>query len=113
MRFCPPEFTDADLIRGGIRFGRSRFRASQRGGAAPSKGRPEPGSGRGNGLWAICDMIEQLKGSHVRIVSGQGEVIYPGGRAVQKLDYANPFCGTLIEWNLKLPARSSSEGRPQ
>jgi hypothetical protein len=111
LRFCPPEWKDADLIAGGIRLGRTRFRAVGRSRFGEAGARaPDPAEGRGNGLWTICHMIPQLQGSQVRIVSGRGEAVFAGGRAVSKLNHNNPFCGTLIEWNLKLPAaRAANE----
>lgn len=39
----------------------------------------------------------------MEITSGHGKVRYAGGRAVEKTHFKNPFCGTLILWNLQLP----------
>jgi hypothetical protein len=111
-RLCPLEWNDADVIAGGIRYGRTRFRSGGKevtvqprlDAGADSKYAP---SGRGNGLWAICHFIPQLEGSSVRIMSGHGEVVYSGGRAVTKVQHVNPFCGTLIQWTLKLPANQT------
>jgi hypothetical protein len=82
-----PEWSDADLIKGGIEFGRT------------STQQPE----RGNGLWTICQFVDQLPGSNVDIWSGKGAVRYHSNGKIETKNYANPFCGTLIKWNLKLP----------
>lgn len=103
LRFAPLEFDDADIIGGAIRYSRTRMRAFARGRTRSV----DDGEGRGNGLWAICHFIRELDGSSVRIVSGHGEVIVAGRRAVEKKHHANPFCGTLIEWNLQMPALPS------
>lgn len=96
LRLTSPERTDADVIAGAIRYGRTRHSLSRRkGGHAPL--------GRGNGLWSICKIVEELEGSFVRISSERGEVEYHGRRDVRKKDHANPFTGTLVEWTLKLP----------
>lgn len=107
-RFCRPEFTDADVIAGGIRYSRTRFKSRGRPGANTDD--DDEQDGRGNGLWTICHFLKELDGSSVRIVSGRGEAISSGGRSVIRKDYNNPFCGTLIQWNLKLPRPSVSEG---
>ncbi|HEY5411967.1 MAG TPA: hypothetical protein VIJ94_14690 [Caulobacteraceae bacterium] len=104
-RFCPPEFNDADVIAGAIRYGRSRFLSQRQSGRAEADG-----EGRGNGLWAICKMIPELTGSSVRILSGHGEVTYSGKREVAKKVHDAPFCGTLIEWTLKLPSGANELG---
>lgn len=83
-----PERTDADLIEGGIEFGRSRTE------------QPE----RGNGLWTICSLVKDLEGSYVRIHSGRGEVTYDHAGKTRKKVYSNSFCGTLIQWTLRLPS---------
>lgn len=101
LRFCPPERSDADVIAGGIRYGRSRFMSMVK--AEGATGQPEPTSHRGNGLWAICHFIPQLEGSYVRIHSGRGEVVFSGRKNVVRKLHDSPFCGTLIQWNLKLP----------
>ena len=96
LTFCPPERNDADLIAGGIEYGRT------------GTDFPE----RGNGLWTICQLVEQLPGSHVRIWSGRGQIDYqPGGRIKKKL-HRNPFCGTLVQWNLKLPSVPKPAAQP-
>lgn len=94
LRLSRPERTDADLIAGALRYGRSRLRSTRV---------VDNDEGRGNGLWSICEFIPKGSGSSVRIASGKGEVIYDGGRVPHRIDYDNPFCGTLIEWTLKLP----------
>jgi hypothetical protein len=92
---CPPEFNDADVIVGGIKYGRT------------STGRAE----RGNGLWKICRLVRELPGSSVRILSGYGEVTYSGrGKPTKKVN-ANPFCGTLIHWSLSLPTDNPQESQ--
>jgi len=87
LQMTKPERTDADVIEGAIEYGRSQTELEE----------------RGNGLWTICDVVRELKGSSVRIVSGRGEVIWSLGRPVSKKNFVNPFCGTLIEWTLVLP----------
>ena len=84
---CPPELTDADVMRGAIELGRT------------STGKLE----RGNGLWTICRLVEELPGSQVRLISGRGDVAFHADGAVTKKLNANPFCGTLIHWKLALP----------
>ena len=88
--FCPPEFTDADVIAGALELGRSSTKRLE----------------RGNGLWTICRLASELPGSEVRIVSGRGDVLFVPGRAnpVQKKSQTNPFCGTLIHWSLVMPS---------
>ncbi|TAJ69143.1 MAG: hypothetical protein EPO51_24220 [Phenylobacterium sp.] len=86
-RLCPPEFNDADVIGGAIELGRT------------STGKLE----RGNGLWTICSLVRELPGSHVRILSGRGELSFASDGTYQKQLHAKPFCGTLIEWSLVLP----------
>lgn len=93
----PQERNDADLIEGAVKYSRSRMQADQDGVGFDAEG-------RGNGLWAICHFIKELDGSSVRIVSGRGEVIVSGEHDVVKQHHDNPFCGTLIEWNLQMPA---------
>ncbi len=89
-RICPPEFDDADVIIGGIKYGRT------------STGRAE----RGNGLWKICQLVRDVPSSSVRILSGRGEVTYFGrGKPIKKVN-RNPFPGTLIHWTLSLPAEN-------
>jgi hypothetical protein len=85
-KFCPPEFTDADVIAGGIEHGRTSTKQAE----------------RGNGLWTICQLVTELPGSQVRISSGSGEVIFFSDGRIRKQVYANPFCGTLLQWTLKL-----------
>lgn len=101
LRLSSRERTDADLIAGALRYGRSRLRRDRVN---------EGDSGRGNGLWSICEFIPRNSGSSVRIMSGRGEVVYDGGRAPERVNYANPFCGTLIQWTLKLPQSAPREG---
>jgi hypothetical protein len=96
LRLTAPERTEADIIAGGIRYGRTRHKAAHRAGH-PTK------PGRGNGLWTICRIVEDLEGSFVRITSGKGEVEFHGRRDVRKKNHAEPLCGTLVEWILKLP----------
>lgn len=84
--WCPPEFNDADVIQGAIELGRS------------ASGLRE----RGNGLWTICRLVDELPGSQVRILSGRGELIYAGSDNMEKKLHDNPFCGTLIQWSLNL-----------
>lgn len=91
-RLCPPEFNDSDVIAGAIELGRT------------STGLLE----RGNGLWTICRLVTELPGSHVRILSGRGELIYASDGSVDKKLHDNPFCGTLIEWSLVLPLETPS-----
>lgn len=102
LRLTAPERTDADVIAAAIRYGRSRHRVAKR------KGDEAP-KGRGNGLWTICRIVEELDGSFVRITSERGQVEYHGRKDVRKTDYDNPFCGTLIEWTLKLPSEPAAE----
>lgn len=79
---------ESDIIAAGIEFGQT------------STELPE----RGNGLWMICRLAEELDGSSVRILSGRGDLTFISGRGVaKKQDHANPFCGTLIKWTLQLP----------
>lgn len=82
---------EADLIEAAIELGRS------------STDRPE----RGNGMWTICRVAEELDGSTVRILSGRGEVVYSPGSGLTKKDHRNPFCGTLIQWKLQLPSETT------
>lgn len=98
---CPAEFTDADVIVGGIAYGRSRFQTAKK--SAKDAGPQGLPSGRGNGLWAICRFIPEQTESFVRILSGRGEVTYRGHNAIDKSNHEHPFCGTLIQWNIKLP----------
>jgi len=84
---------DADMIEAAIELGRT------------STDMPE----RGNGLWTICQVAEELDGSMVRILSGRGEVTYSSRGEVRKKAFSNPFCGTLVQWTLKLPADNPSE----
>ena len=95
LTFCPPERTDADVIAGAIEMGRT------------STGKLE----RGNGLWTICRLVEELPGSHVRLISGKGDVVYATGAKITKKRHANPFCGTLIHWTLALPKEPAHEAR--
>lgn len=97
LRFCPPERTDADLIAGALRLGRTRYRSKRGLSTAVDE------SARGSGLWSLCEFIPRGGGSSVEITSGHGKVRYAGGRAVEKTHFKNPFCGTLILWNLQLP----------
>jgi len=92
LKLCPPEWTDADVIEGAIELGRT------------STGRLE----RGNGLWTIVSLVRELPGSEVRILSGRGELTYRSDGTISKRLHANPFCGTLIEWSLILPAEAMS-----
>ncbi len=103
LRLTAPERTDADVIAGAIRYGRSRHATERR------KGNRIP-QGRGNGLWTICQIVEELEGSYVRITSGRGSVEYHGKRDVRKKKYSNTFCGTLVEWTLKLPPEPPNPG---
>ncbi len=98
------ELNDADLIAGAIEYSRSRMQGLADGADREAVDEAE---GRGNGLWAICHFIKELDGSSVRIVSGRGEVIVSGEHRMVRQDYANPFCGTLIQWNLRMPAPPS------
>lgn len=98
-RLCPLEFNDADIIAGGIRYGRTRIRSSD----SPSNDAPNLPNGRGNGLWSICQFIPKGNGSSVRIISGRGEVTYSGGKTIARRVFETPFCGTLIQWNIRLP----------
>lgn len=84
---CPPERTDADIIAGGIEFGRTSTGLAH----------------RGNGLWTICEVAKALPSSQVRILSGRGEVTYSADGSVRKSSVKNAFCGTLIQWNLHMP----------
>ncbi|WP_156390802.1 hypothetical protein [Caulobacter sp. Root487D2Y] len=93
LQMTKPERTDADVIEGAIEYGRTQTDLEE----------------RGNGLWTICDVVRELKGSSVRIVSGRGQVTWSAGRGVRKKNFVNPFCGTLIEWTLRLPPED--EGR--
>jgi anti-sigma regulatory factor (Ser/Thr protein kinase) len=88
LTLSAPERTDADLIEGAIEFGRT------------STEQPE----RGNGLWTICSLVKDLDGSIVRIHSGRGQLTYDHAGKTRKTVYANPFCGTLIQWSLRLPS---------
>lgn len=85
---CPLEFNDADLLQGALEWERS------------ASGLRE----RGNGLWAICSLVEELPGSQVRILSGSGELTYFSDGSLAKKLHDKPFCGTLIEWSLILPS---------
>jgi hypothetical protein len=87
--FCPPEFTDADVIAGALELGRTSTKRLE----------------RGNGLWTICRLASELPGSQVRIMSGTGDVLFAPGktRPVRKKSQLNPFCGTLIHWSLVMP----------
>lgn len=91
---CPVEFDDADVIVGALEHGRTRTKQH----------------GRGNGLWTICSVVDHLPGSSVRIVSGRGEVTYAGPSDVRRKRHPNPFCGTLVQWTLRLPSGPSSAG---
>jgi len=88
-----PDITDADVIIEAIKASRSRTK------------RPE----RGNGLKMICGLVEELKGSFVRILSGHAEVTYHRPQYVRGKLSSNPFCGTLIQWTLKLPSVAVAE----
>src|SRR3569623_1871453 len=88
-----PDITDADVIIEAIKASRSRTK------------RPE----RGNGLKMICGLVEELKGSFVRILSGHAEVTYHRPQDVRGKLRSNPFCGTLIQWTLKLPSVAVAE----
>ena len=93
---CPPEFNDADVIAGAIDLGRT------------STGKLE----RGNGLWTICRLVEELPGSQVRLISGRGDVVYASDGTVTKKPNDNPFCGTLIHWKLALSKDPEVEVQP-
>lgn len=93
---CPPEFNDADVIAGGIEYGRTSTELHE----------------RGNGLWTICKLVEELEGSSVRILSGRGEVTYSSHGDVKKKLHGKAFCGTLVEWSLILPLETQSVGNP-
>ena len=100
LRLCAPARTDADLIAAAIRYGHSRH--------VRAKAKLEKIKGRGNGLWTICALIPELKGSVVRIVSGHGEVTVRGHKHITKTEHSTPFCGTLLHWTLKLPPAPES-----
>jgi len=87
---------DADLIEAAIELGRT------------STDMP----GRGNGLWTICRVAAELDGSSVRIQSGRGDVTYSSDGKITKTAYGNPFCGTLVQWTLRMPTETTpSAGR--
>ena len=83
---------DSALIDGAIEYGRTSTNLEE----------------RGNGLWMICRLAEELDGSSVRILSGRGDVTYFSRQGSVRKDHANPFCGTLIKWTLKLPPEPTS-----
>ncbi|WP_156390784.1 hypothetical protein [Caulobacter sp. Root487D2Y] len=90
---CPPEFNDADVLAGAIEYGRTSTDLQ----------------GRGNGLWTICRLATELDGSSVRLLSGRGEVTYSSRGRVRKKLHGNAFCGTLVQWILKLPPDETEE----
>jgi hypothetical protein len=81
------ERTDADVIAGSIEYGRT------------STDNPK----HGNGMRQICDLVDRLKGSSLKIISGKGQVTYKGPNSVIKNNLSHEFSGTLIWWRLNLP----------
>lgn len=72
--------------------------------AAVQAGRSSTGNqGRGNGLDEIRKFIEQGPNGRLRILSGEGEVVYSSGdENPAKFVRALPFPGTLIEWEIRI-----------
>lgn len=91
QELCPAEYSDADVIAGAIQYGRTSTNLA----------------GRGNGLWHICNIVTELPGSSVLILSGKGEVVYNSDGTNQRTRFRNPFCGTLVKWTLQLPPEMS------
>ena len=88
---------DADLIEAAIELGQT------------STDLPE----RGNGMWTICQVVEKLPGSNVRIVSGRGDVTYSSDTGtLSKRTYKNPFPGTLVQWTLQMPSEIDAARGP-
>jgi hypothetical protein len=70
--------------------------------AAVEAGRTSTGQvGRGNGLYEVRQFVEQSASGRLRILSGEGEVIYEKGHATPiKRRLSFPIGGTLIEWEV-------------
>lgn len=70
--------------------------------AAVEAGRTSTGqAGRGYGLYEVRQFVEQSASGRLRILSGQGEVIYEKGHErPMKRTLSFPIGGTLIEWEV-------------
>lgn len=81
-----PERTHAGLIQAALAYGRTSTELR----------------GRGKGLAEMAEWIENTGSGFLRIMSAGGCITYRPGGSVEKVNHRVPFCGTLIEWELRL-----------
>jgi anti-sigma regulatory factor (Ser/Thr protein kinase) len=77
---------DAALIEAAIEEGRSATKAD----------------GRGLGLAEIVQLAEGRAGSHLRIISGKGEILVESGQSITRKSHNISLGGTLVEISLSL-----------
>lgn len=80
-----PERTDAGLIEAALELRRTSTNIR----------------GRGRGLHEMADWIDKTEAGFLRIWSGKGRVTYRPGHVVEKKNLSTPFCGTLVEWEVR------------
>lgn len=68
-------------------------------------GRPH----RGKGLLDIRSFIDESTDGRLRILSGRGEYIYRSNGAEELKTLSQSIGGTLIQWEVSLPARSTTD----
>ncbi len=73
--------------------------------AALEYGRTSTGqAGRGKGLAEMADWIETTGTGFLRIISGGGEITYRPGGHISRRNFNASFCGTLVEWEVRVVA---------
>lgn len=96
-----PERTDADVIAGALKYGRS--------GVSEDALFGSEADGRGNGLWRMCMLAETFEDADVRFTSLKGDVLYAKGGAVELTELQSRFCGTMIRWRTSIGVQELPE----
>lgn len=84
-----PENTDEAVIKGALEYGRSSSDAS----------------GRGNGLWRMCELTNAFEFAEVTFNSLKGSVTYKKGGDMELAKLGTRFSGTMVVWRAEIPPR--------
>lgn len=81
-----PELSDAAVIKGALDYGRSGTGQS----------------GRGNGLWRMCELTNAFPFADVTFTSLKGVVTYTRGGKMELAQLETRFTGTMIVWRAQI-----------